>query len=333
MSEAADGATVNFAVRSRGGERVSLTVLKPPAPGAGGEGKWGSMEVSLDPVFNRTGDTWHVALSGLKGLGGLVYGWRVDGDVSWESGSRLQPDQLLLDPQASRLAYLPSHPAPPVPMPTLRGGATVAASSLAGLAPGGGLPAGQVERPRWGLEEVRMLEVDVRTFAAGKGVAHPGTFLGVAERLDHIRAVGANAVLLGPCYATSEGIGSLSRAAVSHFAPDPELSSDPADPSAAPRELHAMVAALHAAGVEVLLTLDLTFTAEGTDAAPHTLGLRGLDHAAYYRANGVMNAGHAVVRQYTLDAARRWASDYGVDGFAFANAENLVQGARRGGGV
>lgn len=42
---------------------------------------------------------------------------------------------------------------------------------------------------------------------AGKGVQHPGTYLGVAERAAHIRAVGANAVVLTPSYATAKGKG------------------------------------------------------------------------------------------------------------------------------
>lgn len=35
--------------------------------------------------------------------------------------------------------------------------------------------------------------------------------------------------------------------------------------------------------------VDLTFTAEGTDAHPSSLSLRGLDYGAYYRSNGVSN--------------------------------------------
>ncbi len=33
--------------------------------------------------------------------------------------------------------------------------------------------------------------------------------------------------------------------------------------------------------------VDLTFTAEGTDAHPSTLSLRGLDYGSFYRQNGV----------------------------------------------
>lgn len=34
---------------------------------------------------------------------------------------------------------------------------------------------------------------------------HVGQYLGVAERVDHLKAVGANAVLLAPAYATAPG--------------------------------------------------------------------------------------------------------------------------------
>lgn len=38
---------------------------------------------------------------------------------------------------------------------------------------------------------------------------HRGGFLGVAERAGHIRAVGANAVILTPSYATAKGACAL----------------------------------------------------------------------------------------------------------------------------
>eukprot|EP00887_Chlorella_sp_A99_P002052 scaffold18.g2052.t1 len=334
----------NFAVRCRGADRVSLVLLKPPAlPGQEGgadhnrqqrQQQWVAVEMALDPVLHRTGDVWHVALPALPAPAGLCYGWRADGDVSWESGYRLQPDQVLLDPACPHLAYLPpavTASAPlPLPTPALPGKAgserMAVLSSLAGLAlqqeGGGGGVAPGLGRA---LEDMRLLEVDVRTFAIGPKVAHPGTFLGVLERLDHVRAVGANTLVLTPCYATAQGIGLLGRAAVSYLAPDPQLSTAPHDPSAAAAELRAMVSGLHEAGVEVIAQFDFAFTAEGTDAQPTTLSLRGLDHAACYRHNGVLNCGHAAVRDMLMSALRSWAQEYGLDGFCFINAENMVQ--------
>lgn len=113
------------------------------------------------------------------------------------------------------------------------------------------------------------------------------------------------------------------QAAVSHWAPDPSLGSSPERASA---EMQEMVAGLHGAGLAVLMQVDLVFTAEGDDDAPRPLSLRGLDHAAFYRGGGVLNVGHAVARQYIVDVLRHWALDYGIDGFEFLGAENLVQG-------
>ena len=45
----------------------------------------GVLEIALDPVTNRTGDMWHVCVMGLKDIGMMCYGWRADGDVTWES--------------------------------------------------------------------------------------------------------------------------------------------------------------------------------------------------------------------------------------------------------
>lgn len=325
----AGGTAINFAVRSRGAERVSLIVVKPPGGDGGG---WGVLEVALDPWVNRTGDTWHVALSALRNTDRLCYGWRVEGDTAWETGNRFKPDQVLLDPCAPVLAYLPLDNPPPLPLPTipLKDGRSVAVlGSLSCLSPqeregglggsggGEGLP----------LESLRLLELDVASFAQGQGSVQEGSYLGVAARADHVRAVGANAVLLAPAYATGPGIGPMGRAGVSFMGPDPQLSSSPLDPAAAPREFRAMVEQLHQKGVEVIMQFDLTYTAEGTDDDPRTLSFRGLDHAMYYRANanGVLNCGQVVVREYIVDVMRHWAQQYGVDGFCFVNAENLAQ--------
>ncbi|PSC72831.1 60S ribosomal export NMD3-like [Micractinium conductrix] len=332
--------TVNFSVRLRGADRVCLVLLRPQPTGQ----EWGLLELVLDPVVNRSGDLWHIAVEGLHSLEGLCYGWRLDGDVSWESGCRIQPYQLLVDPCCSSLRYFPATDATdgsPLPLPTveLPDGSTVAVlSSLEGLAAeqarqaAAAQPAAQAQQapqqfvpgPDYPLEELRVLEVDVRTFAQGKEVQHRGRYLGVAERAAHIKAVGANTVILTPSYATAKGIGLLSRAAVHLMAADPTLASDGASSAAAAAaEFRQMVSTLHAAGIEVIVTLEVTFTAEGTDSHPNPLSLRGLDYGSYYRSNGVLNCGDPATRDYLLRVLRHWAGE-GVDGFCFMNAENLV---------
>lgn len=73
--------------------------------------------------------------------------------------------------------------------------------------------------------------------------------------------------------------------------------------------------------------MEYCFTSEGTDQRPQASSLRGLDAATYYRHNGVLNCGHACVRQLIMDSLHHWALEYQVDGFCFVNAETLVQGA------
>lgn len=62
-------------VFSRHAAAMSLCILRRD----GG----GYLEVGLDPLTHRTGDVWHVQLTGLKSVGGLVYGWRAAGQTTW----------------------------------------------------------------------------------------------------------------------------------------------------------------------------------------------------------------------------------------------------------
>ena len=114
------------------------------------------------------------------------------------------------------------------------------------------------------------------------------------------------------------------------MAPEPRYAV--ADPVA---EFRAMVAALHGAGIEVVLDVVLNHTAE-TDHLGPTLSLRGLDNATYYRLDPAdpsryldwagcgnsLNLGHPRVLQLAMDALRHWAA-LGVDGFRFDLAPAL----------
>jgi pullulanase/glycogen debranching enzyme len=328
----ASSSTVNFSVRCRGALNVALVLLKPPKPGSL-PGAWTCVEIALDAVLNRTGDQWHIAVPGLRGLDRLCYGWRVDGDVSWESGYRIQPDAIMLDPFAPSMAYFGVDSAPPVSLPRLKvqeeeGSTVLAASALGAMNPSNEGNPGVSSPLGYPLEDLRVMELDPRTFARGSNVTNPGTFLGIVDRIDHIRAVGVNAIVLGPCYATSlvDFESGAHRAATAFMCPDPALTTDPGSSTVAARELREMVAKLHEAGIEVIVGVDLTFTSDGTDANPHGVSLRGLDHAAYYRPNGVINCGSPAAQALLIAALRRWTRDFGVDGFCFFSAENLTHG-------
>ena len=118
------------------------------------------------------------------------------------------------------------------------------------------------------------------------------------------------------------------------------------DPRLAPggwAEMRAAVAALHAAGIEVILDVVLNHTGEGDELGP-TLSLRGLDNASYYRLvrrrarplcqrhrlrqHAWRSTGRRCVR-LAMDALRAWAELGGVDGFRFDLAHDARPRRRR----
>jgi glycogen operon protein len=111
------------------------------------------------------------------------------------------------------------------------------------------------------------------------------------------------------------------------------------DPRLAPggiAELRDTVAALHRAGIGVILDLVLNHTGESDVRGP-TLSLRGLDSRYYARdAHGglvnhtgtgnMLDASQPMVRKLMLDTLRHFVRHCGVDGFRFDLATVLARG-------
>jgi glycogen operon protein len=55
----------------------------------------------LDPLANRTGDTWHCHVPGLRA--GTLYLWRAEGPFEPREGHRFNPNKVLIDPYAKAL--------------------------------------------------------------------------------------------------------------------------------------------------------------------------------------------------------------------------------------
>jgi isoamylase len=103
-------------------------------------------------------------------------------------------------------------------------------------------------------------------------------------------------------------------------------------------EFKRMVAALHAAGIEVILDVVYNHTGEGNHLGP-TLSFRGLDNAAYYRlvpgqpryytdytgTGNSLNARQPFVLQMIMDSLRYWVQEMHVDGFRFDLAVTLAR--------
>ncbi|GIL45006.1 hypothetical protein Vafri_2415 [Volvox africanus] len=346
---------VNFAVFSRHASSIQLCLVRVKVPSAAEAAAAGGpqeplavqnvLEIVLDPLTHRTGDVWHICVHGLKDLESLCWAWRADGEILWQNGNRFHPGFMLMDPWATRAVpvLLPegSHKAAPRLPPSQRSDEPVLLGSLAafvhspfdwqGSAVPAGLRGGQ-SRVR-ALEEGVVVELDVAAFTSGPDAQasvppeHQGKYLGILDRVDHLKAVGATAVMLTPVALGAAGPDGGPRRPLALFAPDTAFALG--GPLSAASELKTAIRGLHRAGIEVIMQVEFCVTAEGGDASSGRLqGLRGLDHAVYYRDGleaPVLNCGHPVVRSLVVSALRHWATEYRVGGFCFLNAENLAQ--------
>lgn len=301
--------SINFAVHCQGCDYVSLVLVKSVQ-----EDEYTQQEIALDPRMNRTGSIWHCSVPHSDDLVG--YGWRVNGDLSWETNHRISPDRILLDPEGSSVMFVDSSVESLSGFPviqTRQGEEKIALSGIDSTISHDMKSTVNVQSAGCGI-----LSVDTGSFGhTMSDVKHPGTFMGLSEAAPYFASLGIAAIKICLPYT----IGGSQKRAVSFFAPDPSLAST--DNAAA--EFKSMTDTLCALGINVIITLDLTFTAEGSDEDPHVMSWRGLDYGNYYRDNGVLNCGKPVLQEHIIRALRHWMLDLGVAGFEFIYAENMVQ--------
>ena len=93
------GRGVNFALFSRHASRVRLELFDHPEDAAP------ARTIELNSACNRTGDVWHVWVSGIGP--GQLYAYRVDGPYEPHRGQRFNFNKLLLDPFATAISQRP----------------------------------------------------------------------------------------------------------------------------------------------------------------------------------------------------------------------------------
>jgi glycogen operon protein len=323
----ADG--VNFALLSRHGTDVTLVVYPP-------EGDEPLAELPLHPRRNRTGDHWHVQVSGLPPV--FRYGWRVDGPQGPEH--RFDPSIVLLDPAATTLADGAVWGRSSEVKPR----ATVRRSLFFRRA----YDWGEDVPPLIPLEDSIVYELHVRGFTCdpSSGVPRPGTFAGLAEKIPYLKDLGVTAVELLPihefdecdCPFTNPLTGRPLRNfwgynSIAFAAPKAAYAHSGREHSQV-AEFRDLVKAFHAAGIEVFLDVVFNHTGEGDDRG-RTYSFRGLDNDLYYllgaggtylNFSGVgntVNCNHPVVRQLLMTCLRFWVADMHVDGLRFDLASVL----------
>jgi isoamylase len=306
---------------------------------------------------------WHGHVPGL--VAGSRYGLRVHGRWDPERGLRHNPAKLLLDPYAraveGEVALTPEIFGHTVDE-DLRGDLAVAdPRDSAPHVPRGvvlpPLPADlrvrEDERPRTPWTDTVLYEAHVRGLTRrfpAVPEAERGTYAALAHPavLEHLTSLGVTALELLPVHASTSEIA-LRRRGLSNYwgyntlafnAPHPgyaTAAARAAGPEAVRAEFRRAVAALHGAGIEVVLDVVYNHTCEEGPDGPH-LSLRGLDDATYYLrdaggrpfdvtgcGNSLDFAEHRVV-QFALDSLRHWVSEYGVDGFRFDLMTTLARG-------
>jgi isoamylase len=291
------GSSANFALFSSHATKVTLGLFNST----------GTLIKEI-PLY-QTNDIWHIGITDLAQ--GLEYAYRCEGPQEL----LYNPEKWLIDPYAKRV-----------------NGPRALAS----------LPAlfdWQDDRPpKIPHSDLIIYEMHVRGFTKhpSSEVSHPGTYLGVIEKIPYLKKLGVNAVELMPIFGFDhthcKGIDpQTQRKRVNYWGYNPLHFFSPMswyavkDPVA---EFKTLVRELHKNGIEVILDVVYNHTGE-EDILEYYANFRGIDNPVYYMVdkNGkyrnytgcgnTFNTHHPAVQKLILDSLRYWIQEMHVDGFRF----------------
>ena len=339
-----DGRGTNFALFSANAEKVELCLFDSQ----------GRREIERIQLPERTEDVWHGYLNDVSP--GQLYGYRVHGPYEPEHGHRFNPNKLLLDPYAKRLAnrlvWSDAHFA-------YRAGSSREDLSFDRRDNARGMPKAVVvdETFNWGRRENRpniawedtiIYEAHVKGLTQTRQDVPPGlrgSFRGLSSpaMIDHFKRLGVTTLELLPIHGFIDDRHLVEKKLVNYwgynsiafFAPEPRFA-----PDNTLDVFRTAVSRLHDAGIEVLLDVVYNHTAEGNHLGP-TLSFRGIDNASYYwlmpdnprfyddftGCGNSLNLTHPRVLQMVMDSLRYWVEVCHIDGFRFDLASTLARGA------
>jgi glycogen operon protein len=334
---------VHFSLISRNATRVWLQLYDVP------DAVYPAYEFELYPHKHRTGDVWHIELSGIGP--GTLYLFRVDGPFAPEKGLRFNANRPLIDPYARALtgdfqwdltqarAYEPDSPRKDL--------------SFRGHEGAAGVPKCVVvddafdwkgDRPlNYPLRESIIYEAHVRGLSrhGSSEVEHPGTYRGVIEMIPYLKELGITSLELLPIQEFDDGeyerinpiTGELltnywGYNTLAFFAPKAGYAAD-GRLGEQVAEFKEMVRELHGAGIEVILDVVFNHSGEGNELGP-TVSFRGIDNTTYYMLDenpryyrnfsgtgNTLNCNNPIMRNFIIDALHYWVVEMHVDGFRF----------------
>ena len=338
-----DGRGTNFSLFSANAEKVELCLFDSQ----------GRREIERIQLPERTEDVWHGYLNDVSP--GQLYGYRVHGPYEPEHGHRFNPNKLLLDPYAKRLAnrlvWSDAHFA-------YRAGSSREDLSFDRRDNARGMMKAVVvdDTFNWGRRETRpyiswedtvIYEAHVKGLTQTRQDVAPhmrGTFRGLSSPaiIDHLKRLGVTTIELLPIHGFIDDRHLVEKKLVNYwgynsiafFAPEPRYA-----PENTLDVFRTAVARLHDAGIEVILDVVYNHTAEGNHMGP-TLSFRGIDNASYYwlmpdqprfyddftGCGNSLNLTHPRVLQMVMDSLRYWVEVCHIDGFRFDLASTLGRG-------
>lgn len=287
-------------------------------------------EVTLDPIKNRTGNVWHIAIMDLSLP--AYYAYKVRGNTQDITSS---PQTMILDPY--------SHG-------TSSGVKWGEAHKFYGLL--------QEEPFDWEgdaplntpINELILYEMHVRAFTIhpSSKVSKPGTFLGIIEKIPHLLELGINAVELLPVHEFNESEvhfrNPFTHKLLSNFWGYSSLNffsltnRYASEQNKANLEFKKLVKELHKNGIEVILDVVFNHTGEGNEFGP-VYSFKGLANNIYYYYNqnegyanytgcgNTLNCNNPIVSQMIIDSLRYWVLEMHVDGFRFDLASIFKRGS------
>lgn len=346
LGATADGEGVNFALFSSIATGVDLCLF-------GEDGQW---EIARLPLPTWENEVWCGYVP--RAQAGQRYGYRVRGPYEPASGSRCNPNKLLIDPYARMLtadvALSESHFGYDI-----HGGEDrdltfsvldsadvtpkcIVTSGLAGVEGGADLS----QRPATPWDCIILYELHLDGFSklhpavAHRGLA-PCDAFAWPPVIDYIRSLGVTSVELMPVHAFADDYPLPAKGLRNYWGYNSVNFFTPALRYLGPdglQSFRSMVRRYHDAGIEIILDVVYNHTAESDEFGP-TLSFRGIDNAAYYQLQPqeprryVNNSGtgntlrttHPRVIALILDSLRYWAEMMEVDGFRFDLASSLAR--------
>jgi isoamylase len=339
------GSGVNFALFSENATKVELCLFDSP------DSERESHRIVLP---RHTDQVWHGYFPDL--LPGQLYGYRVHGPWDPKNGHRFNSNKVVLDPYAkiigremrwddSLFGYSIGNPQSDLSFDQRDNAKYCPLAAVADPA----FTWGDDRPPRTPWHKTLIYECHVK----GMTKLHPlvpeamrGTYAGLATEpvIQHLLKLGVTAVELLPVHHFLKDRHLVDRGltnywgynTLNYFAPEPACDAQ-ANTLTPIQEFKMMVAALHRAGIEVILDVVYNHTAEGNHLGP-TLSFRGIDNASYYRlapdrryymdftgCGNTLNMQHPRVLQLIMDSLRYWATEMHADGFRFDLASTLAR--------